>query len=55
MKSVLFGFAATAALLSLNVLPGAWGTTASGQSGFEERHSNENVEQLEADLGLKGA
>jgi hypothetical protein len=56
MKSALAGFALTAALLSLHVgfLPSAWPDrpTAAEQSGFAQRHANEDTAKLEAELGI---
>jgi hypothetical protein len=54
MKSALFGFAVTAALLALNVAPNAWQTAAGRQDkGFSERHAAENKAAIENELGLR--
>ena len=57
MKSVLAGFALTAALLVLNVgvVPNPWPDvpTAAEASGFAARHAGEDNAQLAAELGLK--
>jgi hypothetical protein len=50
MRSALFSFAFTAALLSLNLIPDMW--PAQAQSAAEARHSKENKADIEAELGL---
>jgi hypothetical protein len=52
MKPALISFALTAALLSLNVLPGAWSVAPQGQAGFEARHASENKAQVAERLGI---
>lgn len=51
MKPALISFALTAALLSLNVLPGAW-SRAPQEAGFEARHANENKAEVAERLGI---
>jgi len=53
MKPALISFAITAALLSLNVLPGAWSVAAGPQAtGAEDRHARENKDEVAARLGI---
>jgi hypothetical protein len=52
MKPALISFALTAALLTLNVLPGAW--SVAPQAGFEARHASENKAQVAERLGIAG-
>ena len=58
MRSAIFSFAltfaATAALLQTGLLPSAWGNGAP-ESGFEERHADENKAEIEAQLRLTRA
>jgi hypothetical protein len=54
MKPALISFALTAALLSLNVLPGMWAVApAPEQSDFEVRHGQEDKAAVEARLGIR--
>ncbi len=54
MKPALISFAVTAALLSLNVLPGVWSAAPQPDaSGFEARHANENKAHVAERLGIK--
>jgi hypothetical protein len=54
MKPALISFAVTAALLSLQVLPGIWSIAPRAeQGGFEERHAGENRANVAAELGIK--
>ena len=54
MKPALISFVLTAALLSLNVLPGVWSVAPQAEaSGFEARHAHENKAEVAAKLGLK--
>jgi hypothetical protein len=54
MKPALISFAVTAALLSLNILPGVWSAAPQpGAGGFEERHAHENKAEVAARLGIK--
>jgi hypothetical protein len=54
MKPALISFAVTAALLSLNVLPGAWTVAAGAQAAAaeEDRHAGENKDEVAARLGI---
>jgi hypothetical protein len=53
MKPALISFAVTAALLSLNVLPGAWTVAAGAQAAADEdRHARENKDEVAARLGI---
>jgi hypothetical protein len=53
MKPALISFAVTAALLSLNVLPGVWSIVpAAGQSQIESSHAQENKAEVAAGLGI---
>jgi hypothetical protein len=53
MKPALISFAATAALLSLHVLPGVWSAVPTAKQGsFEARHAQENKADVAADLGI---
>jgi hypothetical protein len=52
MKSALISFAVTAALLSLNLLPGAWSVAPPADAGFEARHANENKAEVAGKLGI---
>ena len=52
LTSSLVAFALTAAMLQLNLLPGAWG----GEAGaLDARHAAENKAEIEARLGLEEA
>lgn len=53
MKPALISFAVTAALLSLNVLPGLWSTAPGSNARFEARHAGENKAEVAERLGLK--
>jgi hypothetical protein len=55
MKSAFLGFAGTASLLVLGVIPGAWRVTSGPEAGFEARHAAENKIEVEQRLGLRGA
>jgi hypothetical protein len=57
MKAALISFAATAALLTLDVglLPNAGRASVEDTSGFVERHAHEDAAELEARLGLTKA
>jgi hypothetical protein len=55
MKSAFIGFAVTASLLVLGVVPGAWSVSPGSQAGFEDRHAAENKIEVETRLGLRGA
>jgi hypothetical protein len=55
MKSAFLGFAVTASLLLLGLVPGAWQAASGPESGFEARHAAENRTEVEARLGLRGA
>ena len=55
MKSAFIGFAVTAGLLVLGVVPGAWSVSSGWQAGFEARHAAENKVEVEQSLGLRGA
>ena len=52
MKPALISFALTAALLSLNVLPGLWSPAPGAQAGFEARHAAENKAEVAERLGI---
>ena len=53
MKPALISFAVTAALLSLQVLPGLWSVAPQAeQSSFEARHAGENKAEVAAGLGI---
>ena len=53
MKSALFGFALTAALLALDVLPNPWGNGPRIEAGsVEAQHAHEDKAEIEAELGL---
>jgi hypothetical protein len=52
MKPALISFALTAALLSLNVLPGAWSAAPQAGAGFEARHADENKAEVAERLGI---
>jgi hypothetical protein len=53
MKPALISFALTAALLSLNVLPGVWSAGPDADAGsFEARHAGENKAEVAARLGI---
>ena len=51
MKPALISFALTAALLSLNVLPGVW-SPPQAAAGFEARHAGENKAEVAERLGI---
>lgn len=54
MKPALISFALTAALLSLNVLPGVWSVApAPAPSEFEARHGQEDKAEVAARLGIR--
>jgi hypothetical protein len=55
MKSAFLGFAVTASLLVLGVVPGAWSVSTGPDAGFEARHAAENKVEVETRLGLRGA
>ena len=55
MKSAFIGFAVTASLLVLGVVPGAWSVSPASQAGLEDRHATENKVEVEQRLGLRGA
>ena len=55
MKPALISFAVTAALLSLHLLPSAWGAGGPPDSVFSERHSSENEAAITAEYDLDGA
>jgi len=56
MKSALFGFALTAALLALNVLPNPWGNGPRVEAGsIEAQHVHEDKAKIAAELGLEHA
>ena len=52
MKPALISFAVTAALLSLNVLPGVWSAPRPAEAGFEARHAGENKAEVAERLGI---
>ena len=53
MKPALISFAVTAALLSLNVLPGVWAVApGADKASFEARHGSENKAEVAARLGI---
>jgi hypothetical protein len=54
MKPALISFSVTAALLALNVLPGAWTAAQAPKQGtYEARHATENKAEVAARLGLR--
>ena len=55
MKPALISFAVTAALLTLHLLPSAWGTAGPPSSAFSEHHAGENGAAIPAGYGLDGA
>ena len=54
MKPALISFAVTAALLTLHLLPSAWGTAGPPASAFSERHASENQAAITAEYDLDG-
>ena len=55
MKPALISFAVTAALLTLHLLPSAWGAAGPPESAFSERHASENEAAITAEYDLDGA
>lgn len=55
MKSAFLGFAVTASLLVLGIVPGGWSVSTGTEAAFEARHAAENKIEVETRLGLRGA